>query len=359
MWGRRDLNSGHRHSSPQLNHFPPIKEEIKVDENLSAEYIKYRFSKNKTERGRYWITKVQKDLMEKTKGKLNRRTLIDFQNWYMSTYDSFDVLRKYYTYTRAFLEYVYKTTGNPLARDLKDILDKPERPSKKINPIIIREGDVRNVIKAIYNTPRDPHVSVERHVYSKIKFIAAILLAAYTGQRPDATIDKLDFKDLEEALSRDPPILWIPEEKDKERFPHWVPLHPIVVEWLKPVLKFRHVQPQAPKDSVFPYNSVRKLFTQIDIKAIHTGRKITYSHLRKFFEQMCNNVLMVHPGLRDYIMAHNTGSLDVQSYDGKLPSEIYEQYMVAWGKVNLIPDGINLENLLSTLRGGHSDQNQT
>ncbi len=57
--------------------------------------------------------KVQKDLMEKTGGKLNRKTLIDFQNWYMNQYDSFDVLRKYYTYTRAFLEYVYKVTGNP------------------------------------------------------------------------------------------------------------------------------------------------------------------------------------------------------------------------------------------------------
>lgn len=26
-------------------------------------------------------------------------------------------------------------------------------------------------------------------------------------------------------------------------------------------------------------------------------------------------------------MTHNTGNPDVQSYDGKLPGEIYEQYM--------------------------------
>ena len=74
---------------------------------------------------------------------------------------------------------------------------------------------------------------------------------------------------------------------------------------------------------------------------------------------MCNNVLMIHPGLRDYIMAHNTGSLDVQSYDGKLPSEIYEQYMAAWGKVNWVPEGVSLEELLNNLRGEKSDQNQT
>jgi len=59
---------------------------------------------------------------------------------------------------------------------------------------------------------------------------------------------------------------------------------------------------------------------------------------------------MVHPGLRDYIMAHNTGSLDVQSYDGKLPSEIYEQYMAAWGKINLIPEEVKLKELLDKIQ---------
>lgn len=97
---------------------------------------------------------------------------------------------------------------------------------------------------------------------------------------------------------------------------------------------------------------MRKLFDRLNVKAIHTGRKITYSHLRKFFEQMCNNVLMVHPGLRDYIMAHNTGSLDVQSYDGKLSSEIYPQYMDKWGEVNLVPPEVKLESLVKHLQTG-------
>jgi len=45
-------------------------------------------------------------------------------------------------------------------------------------------------------------------------------------------------------------------------------------------------------------------------------------------------------------MAHNTGSLDVLSYDGKLPSEIYQQYMEKWGIVNLVPEGVNPKNLV-------------
>ena len=91
--------------------------------------------------------------------------------------------------------------SNLFGRDMKDILDGPRRPSKKINPILLREVDVHNVVSAIYNLPNDPHVPKLRHSYAKIKYIANVLLT-YTGQRPDVTISKLTFQDLEEALSR-------------------------------------------------------------------------------------------------------------------------------------------------------------
>jgi len=45
-------------------------------------------------------------------------------------------------------------------------------------------------------------------------------------------------------------------------------------------------------DRILLYDQVRAVFDKINVKAIHTGRKITYSHLRKFFKQMCNNVLV-------------------------------------------------------------------
>lgn len=61
---------------------------------------------------------------------------------------------------------------------------------------------------------------------------------------------------------------------------------------------------------------MRKLFDRLNIKAIHAGRKITY----------------------------------VRSYDGKLPSEIYEQYMAGWGEVNLVPGNLKLEKLITHLQ---------
>ena len=336
------------------------KDEIKVDHKLLEDYIKYRFAKNKTKDGRLWIEKHLRDFINVTGGIISRETLLKYQNWYMSKYPSYESRHKCYTYARNILEFLYKMTGDYRFRELKEVLEKPQRPSKKINHIILREDDVKNVIRAIYNLPKNPHDSNVRHYYSKIKFIAFVLLTSYTGQRPESTLVKLTLEDFEEALKRDPPMLWVPENKDKENFPHWVPLHPIVVEWIKPVIEFYEIHPQGPSNNkVFDHQSIVKVLRRVNVRAVHTGIPIRPSHFRKFFEQMCNNVLMVHPGLRDYIMAHNTGSLDVQSYDGKLPSEIYEQYMAAWGKVNLVPEGVSLEELINNLRGEKSDQNQT
>ncbi len=168
---------------------------------------------------------------------------------------------------------------------------------------------MENVVKGICNTPKSLYDAPWKYAYFRIKHIANTLFLTYTGQRTQSTTDRLTLEDFEKALKRDPL-----NAKDG--------------------------------DPVFPYNSLRIVLIDLDIKAHHTGMRIQPSHFRKFFEQMCNNVLMVHPGLRDYIMAHNTGSLDVLSYDGKLPTEIYQQYMEKWGSVNLVLEGVNLRNLV-------------
>ncbi len=282
---------------------------------------------------------------------MTRDKLIDFQIWYKTKYD-YQSQCKFHDNTSNFLEWLYKRTGNEEYRKLKEILERPQKSCKKLNPILIREIDIRNKLTAVWRANFKP--------YQKLRYIAGILFVSYTGQRPDATIGKLTFDEFREVLSRNPPLLWIPEEKDKERFPHWVPLHPVVVEWVRAVLEFEDIYASR-TDKIFPYAVMEDLFSKkIKVYAVHTGLKITYSHLRKFFEQMCNNVLVVqlpdgrvvpamHPGLRDYIMAHNIGSLDVQSYDGKLPSEIYEQYMMAWKDVNLVPEEVRLETLIKQI----------
>ena len=259
-----------------------------------------------------------------------------FQNWYKTHYD-YEAQRKFHTNLGNLLEWLRKRTGDNHFLELKDLLEPPKRDSKKINPIILRENDIKNVIRKVWYSDYDS--------FNKLRLISAVLFASYTGQRPQATIAKITISELEEALNRRPTLLWIPEDKDKERFPHWVPIHPVLSKWLEAYISIA-------KDSnakAFPYDPIRKALNDLNVKAIHTGRKIVFSHFRKFFEQMCNNVLGVHSGLRDNIMSHNTGSLDVQSYDGKLPSEIYEQYMIAWKDVNLVPDEVRLKELVKQI----------
>jgi integrase len=314
----------------------PVRDSYRLKKSTIEDYLEYRFSRIKSENSKYWIEKTIKELMRHTKREISRKSLMKFQNWFKRNY-GWDAQCKMHDNTKNLLEWLYKKTGNPYFRDLKDVLERPVRPTKKLNKIILREDDIRNLIKAIMDSPSENEM--------KTKYIAGVLFMAYTGQRPEATVAKLTVKEFREAIKMNPPMIYIPESKDKEDFPHWVPLHPIVVEWLEKYLK---THKRAESECPFSYYTMRKLFDRLNVKAIHTSRKITPSHLRKFFEQMCNNVLVaqlpdgrvvpaMHPGLRDYIMAHNTGSLDVQSYDGKLPSEIYDQYMAAWGEVNLIP----------------------
>jgi len=306
----------------------------KLKRSIVEEYLRYRLSRVKSHKSHYWIQKAVEEFLKFSNHTVTKEKIMEFQNWYKANY-GYETQCKYHNNLRNFLEWLSKKTGNPEFREMREILEPPKKNSKKLNPILIREPDIHNLLIAVWNSALPPLL--------KLKYIAGILFAAYTGQMPESTTTKLTAKEFREAVERNPPLIYVPEEKDKENFPHWVPLHPVVVEWLKAYLEVFEGSDDEP---LFSYYSMRKMFDRLDVKAVHTGKKIAFSHLRKFFEQMCNNVLMVHPGLRDYIMAHNTGSLDVQSYDGKLPVEIYEQYMAAWGEVNLVPEEVRLEELL-------------
>ncbi len=148
---------------------------------------------------------------------MTKKKLMEFQNWYKANYE-YATQCNYHSNIKNLLEWLFKKTGNPEFREMKEILEPPRKSSKKINPILIREPDIHNLIKAVWNT--------DTTLQFKLKHIAGILFAAYTGQRPQATIGKLTLEEFREAIQRDPPLLWIPEEKDKERLPHWVPPPP-------------------------------------------------------------------------------------------------------------------------------------
>ncbi len=86
--------------------------------------------------------------MKHTKGILTRENLMKFQNWYKTSY-KYEAQCKFHDNTRNFLEWLSKRTGNDEFKAMKEILERPQRDSKKLNPIILREPDIHNLIKAV------------------------------------------------------------------------------------------------------------------------------------------------------------------------------------------------------------------
>jgi len=60
--------------------------------------------------------------------------------------------KKFYSKARNFLEYLYRETGDVTFRELKEVLDRPQRPSKKLKKIIIRPVDVEKCDKKDFIT---------------------------------------------------------------------------------------------------------------------------------------------------------------------------------------------------------------
>ncbi len=67
-----------------------------------------------------------------------------------------------------------------------------------------------------------------------------MVFGALTGQRSESTIAQVTVGQFRDALRMEKPVLRVKAEQDKIRFEHEVPLHPLVVEAVKPLLDERH-----------------------------------------------------------------------------------------------------------------------
>jgi len=193
-WARGGSNPGPlAYQAHQRASFPERRQEnasFKVEPGLVEEYYRYRESRAKDRNWLNWVKRQIREFLEFSNYTINPRTLGEFQNWYKSNY-GFEAQSKYHSNLRNFLDWLSRRTGNPQLKELKDVLEPPKRPSKKLNQIIIREEDVRNIIREIYDLQGSKFNPAYQISYFKIKYIAGVLFAAYTGQRPKATIGRI------------------------------------------------------------------------------------------------------------------------------------------------------------------------
>jgi integrase len=190
---------------------------------------------------------------------------------------------------------------------------------------VATKEDINNVFQHIVKSERDGEISPERSA----QYSAFVLFGAYTGQRSEATIAKLTVGQFREAMAADKPVLQVDSSQDKVRMSHYVPLHPRVVEALKPLLAGR-------KDDelMFTHSSFLQWIKRQRIPMSRFRGHFQLGDLRKFAEQH-GDVIQWDQSNRAYILTHDVSGVSWRHYRNPLPENVYEIYMRYWRDVDL------------------------
>ena len=164
---------------------------------------------------------------------------------------------------------------------------------------VATKEDINNVFQHIVKSERDGEISPERSA----QYSAFVLFGAYTGQRSEATIAKLTVGQFREAMAADKPVLQVDSSQDKVRMSHYVPLHPRVVEALKPLLAGR-------KDDelMFTHSSFLQWIKRQRIPMSRFRGYFQLADLRKFAEQH-GDVIQWDQSNRAYILTHDVSGV--------------------------------------------------
>jgi hypothetical protein len=114
-------------------------------------------------------------------------------------------------------------------------MPKVVKARKRVTNRIITKKDVETVLSHIKTTKTKGHINRER----ALNYTAFVLFGAYTGQQSLATMSKLTVGQFREALQSKKPVLHIKSSQDKIRMEHYVPLHPRVIDVVRPFVETR------------------------------------------------------------------------------------------------------------------------
>jgi hypothetical protein len=109
---------------------------------------------------------------------------------------------------------------------------------------------------------------------------------------------------------------------------HYVPLHPRIVEALKPLLVGRDND-----ELMFTHSSFLQWIKRQKITMSRFPKHFVLGDLRKFAEQQ-GDVIQWHQSNKNYIMTHGVAGVEWQ-YKHPLPETVYDVYMKSWGEVEL------------------------
>ena len=290
------------------------------------QYVTFR-TKGIAEKSRDWIERASQVLWENTKGEISHQSVTELRTVTLEKYDSADSHSKVLSFAKAFFKSLATTKAEPRYLTFFPYLELPKarKESKRITSRIVTEDDICNILRYIDRAEREGKIrSAESAQYSAI-----VSFGAYTGQRTEATIERLTVGQFREGMALDKPVLQVESSQDKNRMSHYVPLHPRVVEALKPLLVGRHDD-----ELVFEYSSFKQWIKRQKIPMSRIQKHFVPGDLRKFAEQYGDKIKWDQSN-RAYILTHDTSSISWKHYKHPLPEDVYDTYMEYWGDIDL------------------------
>jgi integrase len=318
------INSGQNRKADDLKH-------SFTQTDLDA-YVAYR-SEGLAKKSKDWIARSSEALWESTGGEISHQTMTSFRTFILEKYKSADSHSKVLGFAIGFLNFLAQRNIDPSYLSFRLFLERPKtvKVKKALTERIVTREDITHLFNRIDAYAENGKISAQK----TRNYRAFALLASYTGLRP-STIQRLTVGQFRNALSEERPVLHVLAEQEKNRVEHYVPLHPVVVDSIRGVLKHDFGENDDAKP-LFLFNSFEKWLERqrIPLPRVRDPTKahMWLSDFRKFAEQFGD--IGWDATNRKYILAHGMTGVDWEHYKHPLPEDVYDSYMRCWRDVEL------------------------
>lgn len=281
-----------------------------------------------------WINRPSRALWNCTKGEISHASMIELRTFVLEKYTSVQVHKIVLGFASAFLKHLsiirFDTSYHSYAAFLE--LPKTVKVRKGITGRIVTRENISSLFKCIEACAENAQIDAQK----ARNYRAYSLLAAYTGLRP-STMKRLTIGQFKTALNEEKPVLHVLAEQEKSRVEHYVPLHPLVVEVVKEVLKLDFDGKDGGKPFFMSISFEKWLKRyKIPLPRVRDPKKahLWLSDFRKFAEQFGDKIGWDSTNCK-YVLAHGMTGVDWAHYKHPLPEDVYDIYLRSWGAIDL------------------------
>ena len=272
-----------------------------------------------------WMKRCSKTFWNATKGIISKKRCDALRAHLSERYTDVYAPRKVMNFATAFLKYLSKTHFDTRYQAFDLFLEMPKgvKAQKHITSRIVTKEDVENLLRAIKTAFENGEIDKDHY----LNYRAMVLFSTFTGQRSQATTARLTVGQFRAVVNHKKPVVDVLPEQDKIRMQHYCPLHPQVVDAVRPLLDGRHDDEQ-----MFKQLSFERWLKHQKVPLLHGNYHFVPGDLRKFCEQM-GDILQWDQSNKNYTLAHGVSGVDWRFYRHPLPASVYDIYSKYWSDV--------------------------